>query len=89
MAEKNKSSYTLFQHRHNFAAWAAATAARRGKGSKGFTSVRVKAAIEHAGIDRWVQTETASELSAEGYDKIHEGWCTTIIEFLRRQEVNV
>jgi hypothetical protein len=73
-------TYSLFTHRHNFAAWAAGRASQRG-----FASVSIlKAALEASEIALEIQDPSGWPASAEQFDAFHSRYCNKIADYLRR-----
>ena len=70
--------YSLSEHRHRFAVWAAARAAQRG-----FTTVEnLCAALETTDIRHATSTSEALELRSTTFESLHRGWCTAIASVL-------
>lgn len=69
--------YDIAEHRHRFAAWAAARAAQRGW--KGATVPVLKRALEQCGVTSFVQNEEWDSVTAEHYDVQHRQWCRQAI----------
>jgi hypothetical protein len=71
-------AYSLSEHRHRFAVWAAARAAQRG-----FTSVdNLCAALETTNIRQAISTSEVLELHSSSFEALHRGWCTAIVSGL-------
>jgi hypothetical protein len=72
-------NYDLFEHRHRFAAWAAARAAQRA-----FAEVEVlRSALESSAIVAYLRHSAAAEVDEVTFDRLHNGWCTDVLVFLR------
>ena len=70
----NVVSYTLSEHRHRFAVWAAARASQRG-----FTKVqKLRKALEKSGIREVLAAPETRHLSAAEFDSLHRKWCSSI-----------
>jgi hypothetical protein len=70
--------YTLFEHRHKFAVWAAARAAQRG-----FTSVSMlKKALEASLLPGAIENRE-SWPESEQFDSFHRNYCTQIMGHLK------
>jgi len=75
--------YDLFEHRHRFSAWAAASATKRN-----FTSVEnLRDAIQHCGIDRFLQNDNAMSTDEATFKKHHKIWCRSIVDFLNSKGI--
>ncbi|TVQ30178.1 MAG: hypothetical protein EA376_13895 [Phycisphaeraceae bacterium] len=75
--------YTLFEHRHRFAIWAAARAAQRG-----FTSVRVlRDALESTDIAAFLRDPASLETDQAAFDGRYRGWCIAALGFLENAGV--
>ena len=71
-------TYTIFEHRHRFAAWAASRASsRRLKGGK--TKPLMKA-LEACGVYEFCKSPNYNMSKAE-FDKNHSLWCNSIMQF--------
>jgi hypothetical protein len=76
--------YSLDEHRHRFAVWAAARAAQRG-----FTTVdALCAALETTDIRRATSSSEALELRSSDFETLHRHWCTSICSTLSGQAVS-
>jgi hypothetical protein len=72
--------YDLFQHRHNFAVWAAARAVQRGWGG---ASTRVlQAALEQCGAREFAMNPNSIVPTKDAFNKKHAQWCASILEQL-------
>jgi hypothetical protein len=81
--EERVAAYTLFTHRHRFAAWAAARAAQRG-----FTSVeKLMEALEGCGVVEFASRVGKRRVSEAEYDAEHARWCERIMAHLKRRRV--
>lgn len=75
--------YNLFEHRHRFAAWAAARAAQRG-----LTSVEILCqALDDSTIKQFVRDHFEEPITAEEFQKLHCKWCKKIVNSLKRNGV--
>lgn len=73
-------NYTLEEHRHRFAVWAAARAAQRG-----FRKVGVlREALEATGLRTFLANPKNYGASAAQFDAAHREWCRTICQHLGR-----
>jgi len=73
--------YDHFEHRHKFAAWAAARASHRGVLNGGATNLTT--ALKNAGVKAYlaryeVLDESLKEISAGDFDLMHSHWCERI-----------
>jgi hypothetical protein len=76
-------AYSLEEHRHRFAAWAAARAAQRG-----FTSSeKLIAALEHCGVRAYLAAHVADEMDAGKFERLHHKWCRLIVAHLEQAGV--
>ena len=76
-------SYDLFQHRHNFSAWAAARAV-----NPRFTTVRnLRDALENCGVVRFVKDPKSLEVDAKVFRELHRSWCVSVVDFLQDRHV--
>ncbi|MGO9022013.1 MAG: hypothetical protein ACLQVJ_27055 [Syntrophobacteraceae bacterium] len=74
--EREKSSYDIFAHRHNFAVWAAARAVqRRWKGAT--TPVLIKA-IEYCEVKEFIKLNKEHSISYDDFEQYHRLWCREI-----------
>jgi hypothetical protein len=76
--------YTEFEHRHNFASWAAARAAQRGV--KGFSVNLAKEALEQCCVMSFVMLPP-SDGEEENFDKLHKKWCGSICDYFKHKRV--
>jgi len=75
--------YDLFEHRHNFAVWAAARAAQRG-----FTNTRnLKDALESCGIQRFLPDQAFTDITCTRFEQLHRSWCTAIVKSLNARKI--
>ena len=66
--------YSLPEHRHRFAVWAAARAAQRG-----FTTVdELRGALEATDLRRSISGPEALELRSADFETMHRRWCASI-----------
>ena len=66
--------YSLPEHRHRFAVWAAARAAQRG-----FTTVdELRGALEAADIRRAASSPEVLELCSADFETLHRRWCAAV-----------
>lgn len=83
MVQSSTVQYDLVEHRHRFAAWAAARATQRG-----FTTVaRLRTALEVAGVRESLADGATVGVSAAGFDALHRRWCTSISATLETASV--
>lgn len=76
------AGYTLGEHRHRFAVWAAARAAQRGL--KGAHNVVLAEALESCGVRDVVDAGAASwPTEAAQVDSRHAQWCSRIVDGLQ------
>ncbi len=79
-------TYSEFEHRHRFAAWAAARAAQRGL-SNGSVEVLTEA-LETSGLKRLLEDGLAGwPTSKEDVDRRHPEWCGAVAAALERRGV--
>jgi response regulator RpfG family c-di-GMP phosphodiesterase len=71
--------YSAYQHRHNFAVWAAARATQR----EFTTTEKLREALEASSIDTFVERPCGRE----DFDGRHRGWCGSICQQLRSRRV--
>ena len=75
--------YTIHEHRHRFAAWAAARAAQRQ-----FTTVaRLRSALDAANIRERLTVPETYHLSPTQFDAVHRTWCKAICDSLSQASV--
>jgi len=72
------TEYTLAEHRHRFAAWAAARASQRGFASTGV----LVAALEASGLREFIADRDRWPTTREAFDKWHDGMCNALLEKL-------
>ena len=71
-------AYSIAEHRHRFAVWAAARAAQRG-----FTTVEnLKTALETTDLRSVVSNSELLQLRASGFKELHHTWCSSICSAL-------
>jgi len=75
--------YDLFQHRHNFAVWAAARATQRGF----TTTANLRDALDNCGICEFLRQPAFTEITIENFEILHKRWCNLIFEFLRDRRI--
>jgi hypothetical protein len=76
-------SYGIFEHKHNFAVWAAARATQRA-----FTTIEnLKEALENCGIVEFLKTPESLNTGKEQFNDLHRNWCRSIVEHLRKRGV--
>jgi hypothetical protein len=80
---KDKMTYSHFRHKHNFAIWCAARAVQMGFAK----SPILKEAIETSGVVEFVKHDAAKDLPQQEFDRQHENWCQTIMEFWEKNAV--
>lgn len=74
--------YSLLEHRHRFAVWAAARAAQRRLA--GGSTLNFRAAIEACGVAELVTAgPTAWPLTVDTFDDLHRTWCRRLVSSLR------
>jgi len=73
--------YSYFEHRHKFAAWAAARAVQRGWA--GIKTADIVDAVEHAGLLEFLQKPESWPQDAGSFDSLHRHWCCRLAECLR------
>jgi hypothetical protein len=79
-------NYTHLQHRHRFAAWAAARAVQRGfAGSKGPALVNALEAID---APAFISSELGAVLSSDMFDEFHRNACRKIIAKMRMNSID-
>jgi hypothetical protein len=78
-------AYTIDEHRHRFAVWAAGRAAQRGL-SGGSNAVLAKA-VEICGVREAVQAHSAWSSDSAEFDRVHATWCNAILAHLKKSEV--
>jgi hypothetical protein len=70
--------YKLDEHRHRFAAWAAARAALRG-----LTDVaNLKTALDNCGVRKYLVDANFDDVDDARFIPLHRGWCRSIIKSL-------
>lgn len=75
--------YSIDEHRHRFAVWAAARAAQRQ-----FTTVgRLRGALEAAGIREALADPVTWDVSQVDFDTLHRTWCLSICAVLSQEGV--
>lgn len=75
----DSSDYSKYQHRHNFAVWAAARATQRA-----FADVEtLRAALESSDVEKFVEEASGSE----AFDDAHRTWCRQITQYLRDRDI--
>jgi len=72
--------YDLFQHRHNFAAWAAARGAQRRFSDVG----SMVEALEASGIREFLGPKAPPKVDREAFKRAHRKWCTSICRSWKR-----
>jgi hypothetical protein len=76
-------SYSLSEHRHRFAVWAAARAAQRG-----FTTINnLRHALEATDIRKVLATPGTLEISSAGFARLHRKWCSSICSSLSNRHI--
>lgn len=73
-------SYTIFEHRHKFAVWAAARAVQRGW--KNAKVPKLKDAIERSGIKQFLEKPSCMDTTQKDFENIHRQWCGSIKKYL-------
>jgi hypothetical protein len=79
------ADYDHFQHRHNFAAWAAARAASRGL--KRMRAGVATSAIAACGVMEFVRSNESQPITADEFDTLHREWCDAARKALHRSGV--
>jgi len=74
-------SYTIAEHHHRFAAWAAARAALRGLAD--IRTGTISHALEHCGVVGVVDTRARWPTSVAVFDAAHRDWCQALLKDLR------
>lgn len=75
--------YTLFEHRHRFAVWAAARAAQRG-----FTSIKnLRFALENTDIKEFSWNPISLQTDESTFKTKHRIWCQSICDTLKEIRV--
>jgi hypothetical protein len=78
--------YTIDEHRHRFALWAAARAAQRGL--KGGSNAALASALEKCGVVDVVRAPAATWPGAPAaFDAVHEQWCIRVVAELEARGV--
>ena len=78
--------YSLDEHHHRFAVWAAARAAQRGL--SGGSLALLQAAIEECGVVDALGTDP-KDWTAIRYDEAHAEWCRALVDHLLQAGVEV
>jgi hypothetical protein len=72
------TDYTIEEHRHRFAAWAAARAAQRG-----FRTVAVlRDALEVTELRDFLSRSRSRDIGKAEFDALHREWCRAICDYL-------
>lgn len=75
--------YDLSEHRHRFAAWAAARAAQRG-----FAGVEdLRSALKTTDIRVTISRPETSQVGPSEFENLHRRWCTAICSTWNRREI--
>jgi hypothetical protein len=75
--------YELTEHRHRFAAWAAARGSQRN-----FTSVdKLRDALESCGVREFVSADPRCTMDDDSFRTLHREWCRAIVSHLSRAGV--
>lgn len=83
MTPDSDSTYTIDDHRHNFAAWASARAVTRG-----FTTVAVLiGALESCGVAAFVRAQQFDGIQRADFDQMHARWCEAVLNKWAAREV--
>ncbi len=77
--------YELFEHRHNFAVWAAARAAQRGFAGANVSTLRN--ALKASCIRRFLLNPKCMDIDCARFEKRHRSWCRSICAFLNTHSV--
>ena len=76
-------AYDLFQHRHNFAAWAAARATQRG-----FTSTEnLIDALSGCGVVAFLRNPTCANTDYDKFETLHRQWCSAVCQSLQKRGI--
>jgi hypothetical protein len=70
--------YDIYQHRHNFAVWAAARASQR----RLTTVDTLRKALESSEVVAFVRDQVSEEIDSEVFAAKHRSWCEEIVRFL-------
>ncbi len=77
--------YELFNHRHNFAVWAAARAAQRGLA--GADVLTLRDALEASCIQRFLPDPEFMDIDCTRFEELHRSWCRSICAFLNNRSI--
>ena len=77
--------YDMTEHRHRFAAWAAARAVQRGWGSSKKEKLRI--ALESCGVREFICSPGSRDIDECRFGELHRQWCRVVIESLTQQGV--
>jgi hypothetical protein len=78
--------YDMTEHRHRFAAWAAARAVQRGWGSS--KTEKLRNALASCGVREFVGSpESPYSIDERSFRELHRQWCRSVIESLTQQGV--
>lgn len=75
--------YTLEEHRHRFATWAAARAAQRAF----TTSKNLIAALESCGVRQYLAKHLEDKIDTDKFCRLHKKWCEDIVANLKKARV--
>ncbi|MBI3646600.1 MAG: hypothetical protein HY233_11630 [Acidobacteriales bacterium] len=77
--------YDMTEHRHRFAAWAAARAVqRRWRSAK---KEKLRDALEGCGVREFVCSPESRDIDEDRFRQFHRQWCRAVIESLTQQGV--
>jgi hypothetical protein len=77
--------YDKTEHRHRFAAWAAARAVQRGWGSS--KTEKLRGALESCGVREFVCSPESRGIDERRFREFHRQWCREVIKSLTQQGV--
>jgi len=77
--------YEMTEHRHRFAAWAAARAVQRGWSSS--KTEKLRGALESSGLREFVCSPEARGIDERRFREFHRQWCREVIKSLTQQGV--
>jgi hypothetical protein len=77
--------YSIMEHRHRFAVWAAARASQRKW--KGASVDILGEALGHCGIVKFVRRAEVENLDREHFRELHRAWCRSVADYLTQRGV--
>ncbi len=77
--------YDITEHRHRFAAWAAARAVQRGWGSS--KTEKLRDALESCGVGKFVCSADPGDIDERRFRELHRQWCRAVIVSLTQKGV--